>query len=120
MLGRPHHIFSVIAIFIGVVLWGAIYFSTGWHPYIVWLIAWGVTTFIMYGFDKFQAWRQGLRVSEFTLHGLALVGGVLGGWAGMALFRHKVRHISFWTILVLSMLIHAALVYLWPLKLGGS
>jgi hypothetical protein len=41
MLGRPHHIFSVVAIFIGMVLWGAIYFSTDWHPYVVWLIAWG-------------------------------------------------------------------------------
>jgi uncharacterized membrane protein YsdA (DUF1294 family) len=110
-LGRTQRVFSIIALFIGAILFVFLLSSTNWNPYLVWLMAWGITTFILYGFDKFQAGRQGWRVPEITLHGLALLGGVLGGWAGMLVFWHKVRHISFWIILILSTLIHGALVY---------
>lgn len=115
-LGRTQRLFSVIALLIGAILFAFIFSRTTWNPYLAWLVAWGMTTFILYGFDKFQARRRGLRVPEFTLHGLALVGGVLGGWAGMIIFWHKVRHISFWVILLLSSLIHAVLAYFWLLS----
>jgi uncharacterized membrane protein YsdA (DUF1294 family) len=110
-LGRTQRIFSIIALFVGAILFVFLLSSTNWNPYVVWLIAWSITTFVLYGFDKFQAGREGWRAPEITLHGLALLGGVLGGWAGMFVFWHKVRHVSFWTILILSTLIHGALVY---------
>lgn len=45
--------------------------------------------------DKRQARRGGWRVRERTLFLLALLGGGPGIWAGMYLFRHKTRHLSF-------------------------
>jgi len=109
----PATTFGLVAIVIGAILYVLVYANTNWHPYAVWLAAWGGTTFVLYGFDKLQAPRQGLRVPEVVLHGLALLGGFLGGWAGMFLFWHKVRHISFWLVLVLSTLLHAGLAYYW-------
>jgi len=109
----PATAFGLVAIVMGAILYVLVYANTNWHPYAVWLAAWGVTTFVFYGFDKLQAPRQGLRVPEKILHLLALLGGFLGGWAGMFLFWHKVRHISFWLVLLLSTLLHAGLAYYW-------
>lgn len=47
------------------------------------------------GWDKFQAKRSGWRVPEKTLLGTAVIGGSLGVYAGMRLFRHKTRHPQF-------------------------
>ncbi|HEX3031213.1 MAG TPA: DUF1294 domain-containing protein [Bacillota bacterium] len=46
-------------------------------------------------YDKYRAKRGQWRVQEKTLFGVAACGGALGIWAGMAIFRHKTRHISF-------------------------
>ena len=72
-----------------------------------------MTTFGIYGWDKWQAQRRGWRAPERTLHLLAFVGGFLGGWAGMFLFWHKVRDSSFWLVLSLATIIHGALAYYW-------
>jgi uncharacterized membrane protein YsdA (DUF1294 family) len=37
-----------------------------------------------------------------VLHGLALVGGVLGAWAGRLVFRHKTRHPVFLVVLIVA------------------
>ncbi|MFQ5613015.1 MAG: DUF1294 domain-containing protein [Anaerolineae bacterium] len=108
--------FGFIAMFVGVIFYLVFWQTTTWDPYQVWLAAWGLTTFIFYGLDKFQATRQSLRVPKITLHLLALVGGVFGGWAGMVVFRHKLRRISFWLVLMVSTAIHAWLIYTWYLS----
>jgi uncharacterized membrane protein YsdA (DUF1294 family) len=84
---------------------------TSWHPYWLWLAATSVVLLMFFGYDKFQARNGGFRVPEITLHGLALVGGFPGGWAGMILFRHKTRKKIFTTILLISSLIHIGLIY---------
>jgi uncharacterized membrane protein YsdA (DUF1294 family) len=78
-----------------VVLFGA-------PPYPAWLAAWSLATFAAYGLDKTQAIRGGWRVPERQLHGLALVGGAIGGWAGMLVFRHKIRKPVFVAVLIVS------------------
>ncbi len=108
----PKAIFATIAAVIAGILYVIFYLATNGHSYAAWLAAWSGATFFLYGFDKFQAVRGGLRAPEIVLHVLALVGGFLGGWAGMFIFRHKVRHLDFWVILLLSTLIHTGLVYL--------
>ncbi len=53
---------------------------------------------MVFGFDKVQALRDNRyakRVSENTLLGLSLLGGIIGGFIAMILFRHKVRKVSF-------------------------
>lgn len=75
-----------------------------------WLAAWGLVTFLLYGYDKAQARRDGGRVPEVVLHAMALAGGVVGGWAGRAMFRHKTLHRSFTAVLVGASVLWAAIV----------
>ena len=82
-----------------------------WQYYGIWLAAASIITFLLYGLDKALAKMNSWRVPEVALHGLALVGGFPGGWAGRSLFRHKTQKGFFIFILVLSTLIHAGLVY---------
>ena len=49
-------------------------------------------TFAVYGADKRRAKRDKRRVPEKTLFLLALIGGSVGAFAGMRIFRHKTRH----------------------------
>jgi uncharacterized membrane protein YsdA (DUF1294 family) len=61
------------------------------HLYLIWLAILSVVTFFLYGFDKAHSKTDGWRVPEVVLHGLALAGGFIGGWAGRSIFRHKTR-----------------------------
>jgi uncharacterized membrane protein YsdA (DUF1294 family) len=70
-----------------------------------------VVTFALYGFDKRQAREGGGRVPEMVLHVLALAGGVLGGWAGRAFFRHKTQHTSFLVVLIIATILQAAIAW---------
>jgi uncharacterized membrane protein YsdA (DUF1294 family) len=54
-----------------------------------------VFLFVLMGLDKAKARRSARRISEKTLFVLALLGGALGGTAGMFLFRHKTKHWTF-------------------------
>ena len=51
--------------------------------------------FIVYGLDKQLAKRGHSRVSERTLLLLAGVGGSIGAYGAMQLFRHKTLHKKF-------------------------
>ena len=46
-------------------------------------------------FDKCRARRGGHRIRERTLFLVAALGGSIGCWAGMHLFRHKTKHRAF-------------------------
>ena len=52
-------------------------------------------TLITYGIDKHKARKYQWRISENMLMGLALIGGFVGAFLGMQLFRHKTRHMKF-------------------------
>lgn len=45
--------------------------------------------------DKFLAIKHMWRISEFKLLLLAAMGGSIGIWIGMYLFRHKTKHLKF-------------------------
>lgn len=83
----------------------------GWYFYWIWLAAASVITFLLYGFDKARSKNGGWRVPEIVLHGLALVGGFPGGWAGRSVFRHKTKKGIFVFVLAVSTVIHLVLVY---------
>jgi uncharacterized membrane protein YsdA (DUF1294 family) len=108
---QPKQTFSIIAIALVVVLGIVIYFTTHWHLYWTWLVTLSLITFVMYGFDKGQSKRDGLRVPEIVLHGLALFGGFPGGWLGRWLFRHKTQKVIFLIVLVVSTLLHIGVIY---------
>ncbi|WP_432355915.1 DUF1294 domain-containing protein [Sporosarcina sp. A2] len=62
---------------------------------IEWLVFMSIWAFITMGYDKRQAKRRGRRVSEKNLWLLAIVGGGIGAYFGMQVFRHKTLHTSF-------------------------
>lgn len=50
-----------------------------------------VGLYVMYS-DKRRAIKHRLRIPERTLFIVSLLGGSIGTWAGMYLFRHKTKH----------------------------
>jgi uncharacterized membrane protein YsdA (DUF1294 family) len=104
----------------------AVFFLLQWHlrPWswyrgaFLYLLSVNLVTAGYYGFDKSRARRQGRRVPEVVLHGLAVAGGTPGAWLGMRLFRHKTIkgefRLVFWFIAILQAGLIAALLYrLW-------
>jgi uncharacterized membrane protein YsdA (DUF1294 family) len=43
------------------------------------------------------------------LHGLALSGGVIGAWAGRAVFRHKTQQPAFTVVLIAASILWAVI-----------
>jgi uncharacterized membrane protein YsdA (DUF1294 family) len=80
----------------------------------VWFGVMSLATVVIYGVDKRRAKLEGARISEKTLHVLALLGGWPGAIAGQKLFRHKTYKKSFrlvFWLTVLGNLIESVLVY---------
>ena len=59
---------------------------------ILYLIAINLIGFCMMGEDKCKARRGKWRVKEASLFLAAVIGGSLGSWLGMYVFRHKTKH----------------------------
>ena len=58
-----------------------------------WLVLVNVWAFALMGFDKRRSRKKGARrVRERTLFLSALLGGGLGAFLGMWMFRHKTKH----------------------------
>ena len=56
----------------------------------------------LYALDKAKSKRKGnRRISERTLLWMARLGGGLGCWLGMMLFRHKTKHTRFMVLVPL-------------------
>lgn len=62
---------------------------------VLWFIVINLTGYLFMGYDKRQARRGGWRVPEARLFLLGALGGALGEIAGMRVFRHKTKHLSF-------------------------
>ena len=54
-----------------------------------------VATFITFGIDKLKAKHAKWRIREAALLTLAVLGGSIGAWLGMKLWRHKTMHKKF-------------------------
>lgn len=52
-------------------------------------------TFIFFALDKSRSMHRQWRIPERTLILLSVLGGALGGFLAMQLFRHKTRHKKF-------------------------
>ncbi len=74
-----------------------------------------LAAFAAFGIDKWKAVRHRWRIPEATLLGLSLIGGALGGLAGMRLFHHKTRKARFFVgvpvMLALQLGLGAALLF---------
>ena len=62
---------------------------------LIYLAAINVATFFTFGIDKLKARRDKWRIRETALLLLAILGGSLGAWLGMKVWRHKTKHKKF-------------------------
>ncbi|MBQ6577822.1 MAG: DUF1294 domain-containing protein [Bacteroidales bacterium] len=62
---------------------------------IAYLIVINLVTLFAFIIDKKKAKRSKWRIPEATLLGLAVLGGSIGAWLGMRLWRHKTLHNKF-------------------------
>jgi uncharacterized membrane protein YsdA (DUF1294 family) len=70
-----------------------------------------ITLFLIMKLDKKRAQRNQYRISEKTLWILAIIGGGLGGTAGMRVFHHKTKHLSFAVGFPLLMVLQIMLLF---------
>jgi uncharacterized membrane protein YsdA (DUF1294 family) len=103
---RPALIAAVLG---GLGLFAVLWLWADWSPFLAWIVGWTVPAFALYGIDKRQARTSGWRIPEILLHGVALIGGVIGAWAGRLLFRHKTRKPVFLIVLVLASVLWGAI-----------
>lgn len=66
--------------------------------------------FLMMGIDKSKARRHRLRIPERRLFACAFLGGSVGSLLGMAVWRHKTKHLKFTLGIPAILLIEAAVI----------
>ena len=80
------------------------------------LLTLNLLTFIIYGIDKFKAKKAKWRIPESTLLLLAVIGGSIGAWLGLQVWRHKTQHKKFFIgipmILTLQVIATIYILYL--------
>ena len=59
---------------------------------VLYLLVMNITGIAVMAIDKSKARHHAWRIPEKTLFLVSLLGGSLGTWAGMYIFRHKTRH----------------------------
>ena len=69
-----------------------------------------VITFFMYGVDKSKAQRGKWRISEKALLISSFIGGAVGGFLAMQLFRHKTKHWYFNVVNILGLVWQIGLI----------
>ena len=60
------------------------------------LLALNFVAFLIYGIDKLKAKSSKSRIPETALLLFALLGGSIGAWLGMKVWRHKTQHKKFY------------------------
>jgi uncharacterized membrane protein YsdA (DUF1294 family) len=100
---------AVLALLINALLPG---FGLAWS----WIFGVSIASFFTYGYDKSIAGRGVTRVPEIVLHALTAVGGTLGSFLGMQIFRHKTQkksfRIVFWAIVAIQIVVIVLLLAL--------
>ena len=69
-----------------------------------------VLTFFVYGIDKSKARQGKWRISEATLLLFAVIGGSIGAWLGMRVWRHKTMHKKFKYGIPAILMIHIIII----------
>lgn len=69
-----------------------------------------ISTFIIYGIDKYLAIKNLYRISEKILLLLSILGGSIGALISMYLFHHKTKKARFIIVNLTSLIIHIPLI----------
>lgn len=62
---------------------------------IIYVAVMSLIAFAAFGLDKYKAKTDKWRTPEKTLFLLAIIGGGIGAFLGMQIFRHKTKHTQF-------------------------
>ena len=100
----PYLIFGILSfLFVAVI---SVYLSQKIDFLLAYLIAINISTFLLYGYDKFISSGDKLRVPELNLQALALFGGSPSALVAQKFFRHKTIKSSFqllyWSIVFIQ------------------
>lgn len=68
---------------------------------------------LLMGMDKYKAAHGKWRIPEKTLFLCSILGGSIGTWVGMYLFRHKTRHWYFVVGMPLILVIQIVVFLFW-------
>lgn len=69
------------------------------------LLLLNLLTFLMFGWDKRAARRNKARIPESRLYALTALGGGVGAWTAIRVFRHKTIKTSFrWRLRIATIL----------------
>lgn len=77
---------------------------------LVYLAIINVVSFVFMLADKIKAKKNRWRTPERTLLGICAIGGSLGGYIAMQLFRHKTKHPQFSIGIPVMIVLHIVLV----------
>ena len=72
--------------------------------------------FFAMGIDKEWAQKRRRRIPEKTLMAMAILGGGLGTWLAMYMFRHKTKHDYFVRIVSVVTAIQIGLIFVFLLR----
>ena len=71
-----------------------------------------ILSFVLMFIDKRKAIRRNWRISEKTLLSVSFIGGSLGSYLAMILFKHKTKHFKFKYGLPLMLILHCILFFI--------
>ena len=77
---------------------------------ISYLVVINLIAFILYGIDKKRAIRNEHRIRESVLLWIARLGGAIGSWLGIKIFRHKTKHTKFRIVVPLWIVIWVVVI----------
>lgn len=77
---------------------------------LVYLLIMTIVGIIVMKVDKVKAEKQKWRIKERSLFLVSLLGGSLGTWLGMYIFRHKTKHWYFVVFMPLILILHVVLI----------
>ena len=116
MTFNPYKSFSLVAAILlvstGIALWRFTNIHLAW----IYLISISLITFLLYGYDKFQARNNRQRVPELVLHILTLIGGTVGAFLGQILFRHKTRKWTFQLVFISIVVVQISVILWWVVR----
>ena len=73
-----------------------------------------ISGFLMMGIDKNRARKRLNRIREKSLFTVAIIGGSIGSYVGMQVFRHKTKHVSFMLGIPMIIVLQGLLaLYIW-------
>lgn len=82
---------------------------------LIYLLTVSISAFIMFGVDKQKAKKHKWRIPEHDLILVSILGGSIGAYLGMKLFRHKTKHKKFTVgipcIIIIQIVIFSIIIF---------